>query len=199
MRRRRPARPRIAQARDTLISVGRERGLDLRLNTKANGKLSLDAFQWVKQDGTVAIIDFALASKALDRSTKMQWLDVTNGGGAPQSSELADFVKAMLKDMFDRVLDEMGQEPGAKKGASKAERTKFLGGFRDKMIAAAKAQGIDAQPHVKENGEISLDSFVVKKPDGTDQVVQFAKDAMDLTKDLELQLPPELVPPSRAG
>jgi hypothetical protein len=176
----------LEQARDTLIAAGRERGLDLMLNKKANGQLSLDAFAWRKPDGEVAIIDFALASKDLNQATKMQWLDVTNGGGAaggPNLFEMPD----MINGIFDDIVKTWSNQPGFKAGASEGDRKKTLGKIRDSLIKAGRAAGLDLALNKKDNGEISLDAIVWRKPDGTQTVIDFAKASKDLNQDISLQ------------
>ena len=176
----------IAQARDTLISVGRERGLDLMLNTKANGKISLDAFAWRKPDGSVAIIDFAQASKDLGRSTKMQWLDVTNGGGPTGGPNLFGMPDVM-SGIFDDIVKAWSSQPGFKAGSSQGDRNKVMGKVRDSLIQAGRAAGLDLALQTKPNGEVSLDEIVWRKPDGTEAVINIAEVSTDVTKDLKLQ------------
>lgn len=178
----------LEQARDTLIAAGRERGLDLMLNKKANGQLSLDAFAWRKPDGEVAIIDFALASKDLNQSTKMQWLDVTDGGGAgaadgPNFFEMPD----RLSEIFDDIVKTWSGQPGFKAGSSEGDRKKTLGKIRDSLIKAGRAAGLDLALNKKDNSEISLDAIVWRKPDGTQTVIDFAKASKDLNQDISLQ------------
>lgn len=177
----------IAQARDTLISVGRERGLDLMLNTKANGKLSLDAFAWRKPDGSVAIIDFALASKDLGRSTKMQWLDVTNGGSASNDGPNLFAMPDVMSGIFDDIVKTWSGQPGFKAGSSQGDRNKMMGKVRDSLIQAGRAAGLDLGLQTKPNGEVSLDEIVWRKPDGTEAVINIAEVSTDVTKDLKLQ------------
>lgn len=176
----------VTQARDTIIAVGRERGLDLSLNTKANGQLSVDAIRWRKPDGSVAVIDFALASKDLGRSTRMQWLDVTHGGGPTEGPNLFGMPEVM-SGIFDDIVKTWSGQPGFKAGSSQGDRNKVMGKVRDSMIQAGRAAGLDLALHTKPNGEVSLDELVWRKPDGTEAVINIAEVSTDTTKDLKLQ------------
>lgn len=69
----------LEQVRDDLIRAGRAAGLDLALNTKANGELSTDAIVW-KLGERSTVIDFAKASKDLNQGINLQWLDVGGPG-----------------------------------------------------------------------------------------------------------------------
>lgn len=177
----------IAQARDTLIAVGRERGLDLMLNQKANGQMSLDAFAWRQPDGTVKVIDFALASKDLDRATKMQWLDVTNGGGASGAGDSAFGMPDFISGIFDDIVRAWSSDPGFRAGASEGDRKKLLGKMRDALIKAGRAAGLDLALNTKANGEVSLDAIGWRKPDGSQAVIDFARASKDLNQPIQLQ------------
>jgi len=179
----------IAQARDTLIAVGKQRGLELSINIKANGQPSLDAFQWRKSDGSVAVIDFALASKDTMRATKMQWLDVTNGGGGGGGGPY---------DFFYKMFADWAKSPGAKSGSTKKERNDLLSAMKAQLIAAGAAAGDKLEPNVV-NGVESMDSVLMTRPDGSQVVLQFAGNADDLSKDLELFQPPRPVSDTLLG
>ncbi len=170
----------IAQARDTLIAVGKQRGLDLSLNLKANGQYSLDALQWRKSDGSVAVIDFALASKDVMRPTKLQWLDVTNGGGGGGASPY---------DFFFKMFADWAKSPGFKGGSGKKERMDLLAAMKAQLIEAGAKAGVDLKPNVVDGVE-SPDTVLLTRPDGSTEVLSFVKNAGDLSKDLEMQWPP---------
>ena len=179
----------VAQVRDALIAGAADRGLTLSINVKANGKNSIDALRWHKPDGSIAIIDFALASKDLNRTTTFQWLDVTNGGGAPNASN-SEEVKNFVRFMMEEAIERMGDRPGTKKGATREQRNAAMASLRDGAMAQARAAGMDVSLNLNENGEPALDELVWNKPDGTRVVMSLSNNANDLNQDLNIQWEP---------
>jgi hypothetical protein len=187
----------IDALRDALIKEGPALGVNLALHVKRMGpdgkpQYSNDAFDWIKPDGTVAVIDFARASKDVSKGPPaFQWLDVTHSGGASSLpfDDLLGQMSGWMKDIFVKLIRELGGNKGLGANADRDARESALAAARQGLIAAGKQAGVDINAHLNADGTASLDKVDIKGPDGVVKVIQFAQNAKDLTKDVQLVWP----------